>query len=70
MFATSYVYEVTLENKSDRISFMNVLKAKDEKGNLVVPAFWSDNFFSLLPGQTKTVTCRTDAHVTVFECSR
>ena len=51
------VYTVTLENKSEVISYMNILKAKDAAGNLVVPAYWSDNFFSLLPGQTKTVTC-------------
>ena len=50
-------YTVTLVNKSDVISYMNILKAKDAAGNLVVPAYWSDNFFSLLPGQTKTVTC-------------
>ena len=50
-------YTVTLENKSDFISYMNILKAKDAAGNMVVPAYWSDNFFSLLPGQTKTVTC-------------
>ena len=53
----SGTYEVTLVNKSDVISFMNILKAKDAAGNMVVPAYWSDNFFSLLPGQTKTVTC-------------
>lgn len=50
-------YIVTLANKSDIISYMNILKAKDAAGNLVVPAYWSDNFFPLLPGQTKTVTC-------------
>ena len=54
-------YAVTLTNRSQVISYMNVLKAKDADGRLVVPAFWSDNFFPLLPGQTKTVTCRTDA---------
>ena len=53
-------YTVTLENKSDVISYMNILKAKDAAGNLVVPAYWSDNFFSLLPGQTKTVECICD----------
>ena len=53
-------YTVTLENNSDFISYMNVLKAKDAAGNLVVPAYWSDNFFSLLPGQIKTVECRCD----------
>ena len=50
-------YTVTLVNKSDVVSYMNILKAKDAAGNLVVPAYWSDNFFSLVPGQTKTVTC-------------
>ena len=50
-------YSVTLANKSDVISYMNILKAKDSAGNLVVPAYWSDNFFALLPGQTKSVTC-------------
>ena len=50
-------YVVTLVNNSDVISYMNILKAKDKKGNMVVPAYWSDNFISLLPGQTKTVTC-------------
>ena len=54
-------YAVTLANKSQVISYMNIVKALDADGQLVVPAFWSDNFFPLLPGQTKTVTCRTDA---------
>ena len=52
--------EVILTNNSDAISYMNILRATDASGNLVVPAYWSDNFFPLLPGQTKTVTCRTD----------
>jgi exo-1,4-beta-D-glucosaminidase len=52
------VYTVAVTNNSDYISYMNILKAKDEQGNLIVPAFWSDNFFPLLPGQTKTVTCK------------
>ena len=52
--------KVTLTNKSNVIAYMNILKAKDAAGNLVVPAWWSDNFFPLLPGETKTVTCRTE----------
>ena len=51
-------FVVTLVNRSDVISYMNILKAKDSDGNLVVPAYWSDNFISLLPGQTKTIACR------------
>ena len=60
------VLTVTLTNNSDVISYMNILKAKDEAGELVVPAYWSDNFFPLLPGQKKVVTCstgRSDVHV-------
>ena len=53
-------YAVTLVNNSSVISYMNILKAKDADGNLVVPVYWSDNFFPLLPGQTKTVTCGAD----------
>ena len=53
-------YSVTLENKSGAVVPFNILKAKDADGNLAVPAFWSDNFFALLPGQTKTVTCKTE----------
>ena len=60
-------YAVTLTNKSQVISYMNLLKAKDADGRLVVPAFWSDNFFPLLPGQTKIVTCRTDVENVRFE---
>jgi exo-1,4-beta-D-glucosaminidase len=52
--------EVILTNNSDTISYMNILRATDASGELVVPAYWSDNFFPLEPGQTKTVTCRTD----------
>lgn len=60
---TSYAdgtYTVVLKNNSQVVSYMNILKAKDAEGNLVVPAYWSDNFFPLLPGQTKTVTCKAD----------
>ncbi len=52
------VYTVVLTNNSETISYMNILKAKNSEGELVVPAYWSDNFFPLLPGQTKTVTCK------------
>ena len=48
--------KVTLVNKSNVISYMNILKAKDADGNLVVPFTWSDNFFPVLPGETKVVT--------------
>lgn len=61
------VHKVVLKNNSDVISYMNILKAKDSKGNLIVPAYWSDNFFPLLPGQEKTITCRTEVKAAVIE---
>ena len=50
-------YKVTLSNKSDVIAYQNILKAKDANGELIPAAMWSDNFFSLQPGQKKTVSC-------------
>lgn len=64
------MYVVTLVNNSPAISYMNILKAKDSKGNMLVPANWSDNFFPLLPGQTKTVTCHVDAEDAHIECDK
>ena len=60
-------YVVTLVNNSSVISYMNILKALDADGRLVAPAYWSDNFFPLLPGQTKTVTCKVEATDILFE---
>jgi exo-1,4-beta-D-glucosaminidase len=61
---------VTLTNKSDVIAYMNILKAKDADGNLVAPAFWSDNFFPLLPGETKSVVCEAEAEDIHFELDK
>ncbi len=63
-------WTVTLSNKSSVIAYMNVLKALDDADELVAPAFWSDNFFPLLPGQSKTVTCRADVRDIHFELDR
>ena len=50
-------YKVTLSNKSDVIAYQNILKAKDADGQLIPAVLWSDNFLTLLPGQSKTVRC-------------
>lgn len=59
-------YAVTVTNTSGTVSFMNILKARNAAGELVVPAYWSDNFFALAPGESKTVTCRTGASDVIF----
>src|SRR5215813_5455431 len=47
---------VELVNLGKNVAFMTHLRLVDGKGNDVVPAFWSDNYVSLLPGESKTVT--------------
>jgi hypothetical protein len=50
-------YDVTLTNSSAVIAYQNILKAKDDKGSLIPGTFWSDNFFTVLPGESCTVHC-------------
>lgn len=54
---TGALYEVKVSNPTDKVAFMVRLTAKDSKGNLACPAYWSDNYLTLAPGETKTVTC-------------
>ena len=53
---------VVAENKSQSVAFMihpRLIRGKG--GDDVTPIFWSDNYFSLLPGEKKTVTVRFDS---------
>jgi len=50
---------VTIKNPTDKIAFFIELKVVgDRSGRSVLPIFWNDNYFSLLPGETKTVSGR------------
>jgi exo-1,4-beta-D-glucosaminidase len=48
---------VKLQNTSEVIAYQVVLKAKDAEGQLIAGPLWSDNFFSLAPGESRTVRC-------------
>ena len=48
---------LTLSNASDCVAFFIRLAAKDAAGNLIVPAFWSDNYVSIPPRGEIQVTC-------------
>ncbi len=51
------VVSAKLVNRSDRIAFFVELLVFDEdSGEPVVPIFWQDNYVSLLPNETRTVT--------------
>lgn len=63
------VFTVTLSNPSGVVSYQNILRCSRPDGTLVAPAFWSDNFVSLAPGETRTLSCRvpegTDAEISL-----
>ena len=46
---------IAVRNTGDKIAFMVEVKALDAQGRRIVPTHYSDNFFSLLPGEEKTV---------------
>ena len=52
------LYEVTVNNPSDKVAFMIRLTAKDQNGVLICPACWSDNYLTLAPGEVRKVTCQ------------
>ncbi len=52
--------KVNLHNTSKVIAFFTSLKLKDAAGEMVCPAWWSDNYISLTPGETRTVVCTVE----------
>ena len=54
-----YYVDINLKNVSSNIAFFNQLQFLDDDMSPVRPSFYSDNFFSLIPGEKKTVTIET-----------
>ena len=52
------LYEVTVSNPTDKVALMVRVTAKDQDGQLICPAYWSDNYLTLAPGESRTITCR------------
>ena len=50
-------YLVTIKNNSEVIAYQNILKAKRSDGTLLSGPVWEDNFISLRPGESRTVSC-------------
>jgi exo-1,4-beta-D-glucosaminidase len=53
---------VRLRNDSQALAFQIALRALDVHAAPVEPAFWSDNYVSLLPGETATFTVHPSSH--------
>jgi exo-1,4-beta-D-glucosaminidase len=53
---------VVAENKSHTVAFMvHPRLTRGKGGEDITPILWSDNYFSLLPGEKKTVTASFDS---------
>ena len=50
-------YELTLSNPFPTVAFFQRLTVKDAQGVLMCPAYWSDNYVTLAPGESRTITC-------------
>ena len=46
---------VTVTNPSKSLAFSIRLKTDDASGEEILPVLWQDNYFSLLPGETRTL---------------
>jgi exo-1,4-beta-D-glucosaminidase len=56
------IMAVSVANTGDSVAFMvhpRLTRGKDD--DELVPVFWSDNYFSLLPGEKKSVTVQFDS---------
>jgi exo-1,4-beta-D-glucosaminidase len=47
---------VKLTNTSNTIALFNEVKLLNKNNNWIVPAFFSDNYFSILPGEVKEIS--------------
>jgi exo-1,4-beta-D-glucosaminidase len=53
--------KVKVTNPGNAVAFMTHLRLVDTKGNDVVPVFWEDNYFTLLPKESREVWASYDA---------
>jgi len=52
--------QLEIKNTSPIIAFFTNLKLKNSDGEMIFPAYWSDNYINILPGETRIVTCLID----------
>jgi hypothetical protein len=55
----SYLIELNIKNSSGMIAFFTQLQLLDKNMKPVRPSFYTDNFFSLLPGESKHISIET-----------
>ncbi|WP_371417118.1 sugar-binding domain-containing protein [Granulicella sp. S156] len=53
---------VQLSNPSDTLAFQLSVRALDKNGDAIDPVFWSDNYVTLMPNETRILTVHTWPH--------
>ena len=66
---TANTLRVTVTNMGNKIAFLTRLALTGEDGKPLRPSFYSDNWFSLLPGESKSVTVSHPAKPFKFSVS-
>jgi exo-1,4-beta-D-glucosaminidase len=49
-------YTIHVKNPSDTLAFFIHLKAVDKSGDEILPSYWNDNYLSILPHETRSVS--------------
>ncbi len=62
VFGNKILIIASVSNPSESLSFFTRLKLHDQNGKPIRPAFYSDNFFNLLPGERKIVSIEIQAN--------
>jgi exo-1,4-beta-D-glucosaminidase len=52
------VIRIRLNNNGSSLAFFLALRMERKEGKEILPSFWSDNYVSLLPGESRDVTWR------------
>lgn len=53
---------VRLQNESKALAFQMSLAIRDSQGEDITPVMWSDNYVSLMPGESRTLTTTLPPH--------
>jgi exo-1,4-beta-D-glucosaminidase len=48
--------ELMLRNPSRALAFQIKAAVRTDKGELIAPVFWSDNYIELMPGESRRIT--------------
>ncbi len=51
------IVTASLTNISGKVAFFISLALNDSNGERIKPVFWDDNYLSLMPGETREVSC-------------